>query len=153
MKHFLYFFLLLLVQDATKAQTAEHLALFPWLQGHWKGQMENASIEEKWKKTGPQALEGTGLVMVNNDTVVKEVLRIEKIAGHWCYIASINGKPPVLFSLAEEKENEWVFENKEHDFPQKVVYSRGSNNELIAWIEGVSGGNPSKETYVMHKVP
>jgi hypothetical protein len=38
------------------------------------------------------------------------------------YIAQPQGNPPTEFRLTESLGNRVVFENKAHDFPQRIVY-------------------------------
>jgi hypothetical protein len=44
-----------------------------------------------------------------------------------------------------------VFENKEHDFPQKITYTKISNDSIVAEISGMKDGKQSKESYPMKK--
>jgi hypothetical protein len=37
-----------------------------------------------------------------------------------------------------------VFENPQHDFPQKVGYQRGGPGSLLAWVEGTEKGQTRK---------
>ena len=48
-------------------------------------------------------------------------------------------QPPTAFLLLPGGEGEAVFENKAHDFPQRVIYRR-CGAELCARIEGTTAG-------------
>jgi len=68
-----------------------------------------------------------------------EFLRIEERNGRVIYIASPMGSGATEFTLAEIDVNVVVFENLEHDYPQRVVYRR-DGDRLTARIEGVVAG-------------
>ena len=52
-----------------------------------------------------------------------EFLRIET-AGVPIYVASPDGRRTVVFRLMKSSVHEAVFENAEHDFPQRITYQR-----------------------------
>lgn len=125
---------------------------FEWMCGKWMGEIDGGRFCEEWKKVDGQTFEGRGYFIEENDTVVKELLRIEKIGRHWVYIASINDGRPHLFTLVENSETTWSFENTEHDFPQKITYSAQPDGKLLATVEGASNGNHQQEKYLLEKV-
>ena len=145
-------FVVLLTTSLTTEAQQNDIEQFNWLNGLWQGTSGEGKLEETWQKKSEYLLEGQGYYILNEDTVVREYMRFEKINQYWCFIAVINEKPPILFHLIENGPEKWVFENKEHDFPQRVVYSKTNNGTLLAWIEGISNGKPSKETYELHRV-
>ena len=68
------------------------------------------------------------------------------------FTAYVDGQPPTPFiAIASDSA---VFENKAHDFPQRVMYRRCGEN-LCAGIEGVVAGKPRAEhwTYVRASAP
>jgi len=121
-----------------------------WLIGSWQGEFNNAQISESWSKTDKDLYQGNGFVFNGKDTFVREQLRIQRIANYWTFIPVINSKPPVLFTLIKNENHTLVFENKEHDYPQRVVYSL-ENKKLHAWIEGLKNGKLVKEDYWYNK--
>jgi hypothetical protein len=44
-----------------------------------------------------------------------------------------------------------VFENREHDFPQRVGYERTAGDELLAWIEGARQGRSRRIEFHYHR--
>ena len=103
-------------------------------------------MHESWRTVSAELMMGDNYVINGKDTLSYEQMRIQKISGHWCFIASLNGGPPTLFSMVKNSPI-WVFENKEHDFPQQVVYSQGPNNTLNAWIKGYMDGKEAKVVF------
>jgi hypothetical protein len=122
---------------------------FDWMAGEWSGTFNGASISEVWTKKDGYTFEGKGYVVSGNDTVVRETLLIQKIGKHWVYIAGINERNPVLFTLeSPQGAGEIAFANKEHDFPQRIVYIQKENGEMHAKIEGKVMGKRKREEYI-----
>lgn len=123
-----------------------------WLVGQWKSQSGKNTYYESWKSTNHGTLEGSAsMVNPQGKTIFTEVLRIEKIGSHVVYIAAVKKNHPVLFTLIETSEEnnkpKWVFENKEHDFPQRIIYIQQSMDSLVARVEGVIKGKEEKEEF------
>lgn len=144
--------LLLLFATARCNGQDSGIGQFKWLIGQWKGEIEGAQLYESWSVQDERTMVGAGYVVAGGDTVVHELLRIQKIGEYWTYIPIINGKPPVLFHMIKSESGIWTFENKEHDFPQRVNYTREKDGTLLAWIEGNLKGKEKKEEYRMTPV-
>jgi len=56
------------------------------------------------------------------------------------YIANPSGQAGAAFVLKEIGDQRAVFENLEHDFPQRIIYERISADSLIGSIEGIRNG-------------
>ena len=56
------------------------------------------------------------------------------------YEAHPSGQPSAVFLSASVIESMVVFENPQHDFPQKIGYQRTTPDTLLAWIEGTDKG-------------
>lgn len=109
--------------------------IFSWIEGNWKLNSTSELSFENWTIVNDSTLSGKSILISENDTVA-EILRIERIGKNWVYIATVNQSKPVLFSLIENANNVYEFENKEHDFPQKIVYKLIQDDLLLVWIEG-----------------
>ena len=53
--------------------------------------------------------------------------------------------------IESKTENEFAFENPKHDYPQKIVYKKVSDTNLVATISGKQQGKPSSESFPMTK--
>jgi len=62
-----------------------------------------------------------------------------------------NNNEAVAFYLTTADDDQLVFENPKHDFPNKITYSKISNDSLVAEISGMKDGKESKESYPMKK--
>ena len=111
-----------------------------WLAGSWSGVADGVEMEEYW--TVPRA--GVMLGLHRDSTagrlILFEFLRIEETTEGIVYLASPRGRPGTPFKLAELGEKRVVFENPEHDFPQRIAYWRGEDGSLRARIEGLQDG-------------
>ncbi|HAH52596.1 MAG TPA: hypothetical protein DCL80_15590 [Balneola sp.] len=67
-----------------------------------------------------------------------EYLRIMRTREGIVYVASPGGKLGTTFTMIENIDQKVVFENLDHDFPQRIIYSR-SGDTLTARIEDESG--------------
>ena len=80
-----------------------------------------------------------------------EYLRIESTEDGIVYFASPLGKNETRFPMTELSEREVVFENPEHDFPQRIIYQL-EGTELRARLEGVVNGQPRSEQWRRRRV-
>lgn len=143
MKKWCYLLLIFVVQLST-AQNA--LPIF--LEGTWK--MENAEIYEHWDQLNNQTLKGFSYAVNNENVQVTEYLEITQNKKRVSYAATVlnqnNGKT-IIFTQTAHKEA-FVFENKKHDFPQKIVYQKLNDQEVL--VE-VSTNNSKKYSYKLIK--
>lgn len=69
-----------------------------------------------------------------------EQMRIETTqTPHTLIVSASNGDPVSFKHVATDNINEYMFENADHDFPQKIVYL-SSDNRLDAYIDYIAGG-------------
>lgn len=59
---------------------------------------------------------------------------------------------PVPFTAIRQSDDEVVFENAAHDFPQRVIYRRTGVNGLLGRIEGVEKGKARAVDFPMKRV-
>ncbi len=119
------------------------LSELAWMSGSWMGSYKGVETEEYW-----QAPKGASMLGIHRDiakerTVAFEYFRIEATAEGITFWASPEGRPATPFRLKELKGKHVVFENPEHDFPQRIIYWLGKEGSLHAKIEGTEGGKSS----------
>jgi hypothetical protein len=105
-----------------------------WVAGHWTTERNGRTIEEHWMKPSGGTMIGMGRTSTGDKTVEFEFLRIVREGDDIFYVAQPNGSPPSKFKLVKATENEVVFENPEHDFPQRILYRR-TGEALFARVE------------------
>lgn len=116
------------------------------LTGLWKMDGKRGALYEEWKVSGDNQLKGRSYKINNNDTMVLENVIISLQGDAIFYTPVVrdqNNQQPVPFKLISYNNNRYVFENKEHDYPQRVIYELVSSNELRARIEGSNKGKES----------
>jgi Domain of unknown function (DUF6265) len=81
-----------------------------------------------------------------------EFLRIETTpTGGLVYLASPAGAPVTPFGMIDLSDRRVVFENKAHDFPQRILYWLDDAGALHARIEGTQGSKDLHEDWVWTK--
>ncbi len=115
------------------AQQVEQLA---FMSGHWVQKKNGEEVQENWLGPRGDAMVAVNLTSRESGKTSFEFLRIGKKDGKIIYLASPGGKPATEFPLKELKENSVVFENPEHAFPTRIIYTRLDASTLLARIEG-----------------
>jgi len=111
-----------------------------WLAGCWRRDVEKGTAEEQWNSPRGGIMLGLGRTVVAGRAVGWELLRIEEREGRLVYTAIPSGQQETSFVETQRDGDGIVFENLEHDFPQRVAYTRRSDGSLLAWIEGTDRG-------------
>ncbi|CAN5465863.1 DUF6265 family protein [soil metagenome] len=118
--------------------TADQLS---WMSGYWLSCDGGREVSETWSDARGGLLIGSALTMQGGRLTSFESSRISALdssGGDVAYFAGVDGAPPVAFAAKEAAETRVVFENAEHDFPQRVIYER-EGDVLKARIEGHMG--------------
>jgi len=132
------------------AQGHPEMAKLAWISGCWKAD-GNVQTEEHWTNIAAQSMLGMGRTIANGKTVFHEFLQIRDRADGIVYIAQPNGGTAVEFKLVKINDNEAVFENPQHDFPQRITYQRAIDGSLVAAIEGQEKGKPKRVEFAMKR--
>ena len=136
----------------TAASAGADPARLAWLEGHWTGERDGVAMEEHWTSPSGGALVGMHKDVKGKRMVSFEFLRIESTpADGLVYLASPAGAPVTPFPMIALSDRRVVFENKDHDFPQRVLYWLDEGGALHARIEGVQGGKDLHEEWVWTK--
>lgn len=119
-----------------------------WLEGRWEGVTDGISMEEQWTSVRGGALLGLHRDVKDGRMLSFEFLRIQATAEGTFYYGSPRSKPPVPFKLKELGERRAVFENLQHDFPQRILYWLDAAGAMHARIEGPQAGKTVSEEWV-----
>ncbi|SKB27452.1 DUF6265 family protein [Daejeonella lutea] len=126
-----------------------------WLIGTWENKTSRGSMYESWKKVSNSELAGKSYMIRERDTVVFENIQLVRKSNLLIYIPTVNGQnnnQPVSFPMISNSDNKVVFENKNHDFPQLISYTRISKDSLIAEISGISKGVVKRQAFPMKRI-
>lgn len=131
-------------------------ATLGWLDGCWAGTVNQRDFREQWSPLRGGMLLGVGSTVYQGKTQSYEYLRIEPRADGVYYVALPSGQRETGFKLVsiatEDKDTIFTFANPDNDFPQRIVYRRGSEGWLYATIEGKLKGEDRKVIYPMRRV-
>ena len=131
--------LLALAGSTGARDEAPALEELSWLAGHWVRDEGGSRSEEIWLPPSGNTMLGMNQTITGDLTIAFEYVRIVRLGEAIDYVAQPGGKSPVAFRLVQWGENRAVFENPEHDFPQRISYVR-TEDRLDARISGPSGG-------------
>ena len=96
---------------------------------------------------------GTSHTVAKEKTVEYEFMVLRADAnGDVFYVARPSGQPEALFKLVRGTEREAVFENREHDFPQRILYQLKDDGTLLAAIEGAKNGKSRRVEFPYRRV-
>lgn len=132
----------------TLASDDPALADVAFMAGHWATGASRSGdrVEEHWTTATAGAMFGVSRTIRGGETVFFEYVRIERTPEGAFYIASPGGKGETRFRLIESGGGRAVFENPEHDFPQRIIYERFADG-LHARVEGTQRGQQRQEEW------
>ncbi|MGB4774266.1 MAG: DUF6265 family protein [Daejeonella sp.] len=123
-----------------------------WLIGNWKNSTVNGQLYEIWTKRNDTLYSGHSFMITKGDTAFSERITLQLKEGNLFYIPIVsdqNKGKAVSFKLISDTKGEFVFENKEHDFPQRIIYKNPVPDSLFARIEGNVDGKFKKDEFPM----
>lgn len=137
---------MLLVTTVLAAEDAS-IDQLSWMEGLWVGGGGDApEAEELWTAPKGGLMLGLHRDVGPGDRVFFEFLRIAETPDGLVYFASPKGREATAFTVVETAPRRVVFENPDHDFPQRIGYRLDGENTLVGWIEGeIDGENAGSE--------
>ncbi|MDB5472069.1 MAG: hypothetical protein JWR84_3629 [Caulobacter sp.] len=136
----------------TPAFAADRLSDIAWMQGNWRvTQDDGAVVYETWLPAEGGIMPGVGRTVKDAKAQV-EFMRIDERDGRIAFTAVLTGQAPTTFVAKSRTADEVVFENLEHDFPQRVIYRR-CDADLCAAIEGTINGKPERMAWRYARQP
>jgi hypothetical protein len=137
----------------TKAYT--QLKKAGWLLGKWGNNANGVAMTENWVQVNDSVFSGESYVVVNKDTVFAETVKLDEASGKMAYTVSVPGQNkelPVRFEMTSIDDKQMVFENPAHDYPNRITYSKITNDSLVAEISGVQKGKPASQQFAMSRL-
>lgn len=118
-----------------------------WLEGVWVSEQGDKWTEERWSPARGGTMLGTALSGRGGRATGYEFMRIVSDPdGGLTFWGSPGGKTPVPFRLVSSSATGAVFENRTHDFPQRIAYRR-SGDTLVATISAADGSKAESWAY------
>ena len=127
------------------------IASVAWLQGCWQMTSGDRIVEEHWMAPRAGVMLNVGRTVRGDKLVEYEWVMLSERDGALAYEAHPSGQPSAVFTAQSASGTEVVFENPQHDFPQRVGYRRDGET-MIAWVEGTVGGKSRRVEFPYRRV-
>jgi len=143
MKYRIFLFSLFLTLAACGPETKSRRAFekLKQLEGKWISN-NNIIFYESWKLIDDSTLSGSGYSLQDSDTVFSEVLILTLRDNKITYLArdpAQNRGQAIPFTLKTKHRNKFVFENLEHDYPNRIIYELEADSLLNIRLETAKG--------------
>jgi uncharacterized protein DUF6265 len=138
---------------ALQTSTSQPLGIddVAWLTGCWEYSSGSRTVEEHWLAARAHSMVNVGRTVQADKLVEYEMVLVREQEGRLAYEAHPSGQPSAVFMSSTVGNREVVFENLQHDFPQRVGYKR-NGDALLAWIEGTRNGQTRRIEFPYRKV-
>jgi hypothetical protein len=126
-----------------------------WVLGEWRNHTPKGVLSEVWWVKDDSTYAGRSSFVVGKDTVSSETVELGVRGGKLLYIPKVknqNDGQPVTFTEKTVTATEMVFENPEHDFPQRITYAHPVEDSLVAVISGMKGDVEKSLKFPMQRV-
>ena len=115
-----------------------------WLQGCWTTEgtsdaQRGQAVDEQWMAPRGGAMLGMSRTVRDGRLLEFESIVLREQDGRLVYHAHPSGQPGAVFLSTGVTASSALFENPQHDFPQKIGYRR-DGDRLDAWVEGMRNG-------------
>jgi hypothetical protein len=138
----------LVARAAEPATIPTRVADLSWLVGLWKLERNGRVVTERWDAPAGNMMLGTSQTVAKEKTVEYEFLLLrEDPNGDIFYVAKPARQKEAAFKLVRATARQLVFENPEHDFPQRISYTLQPDGTLLAAIEGTKDGKTRRVEY------
>lgn len=123
-----------------------------WLAGCWEMSSNGRTVEEHWMAPRGKNMLNAGRTMKGDTLVEFEQVVLREEGDRLAYEAHPSGQASAVFLSKSVGDGSVVFENLEHDFPQRVGYDRKAET-LVGWIEGTRDGKTRRIEFPYKRVP
>jgi uncharacterized protein DUF6265 len=111
-----------------------------WMQGCWEMVTPERMVEEHWMAPRGGSMLGLGRTTRGAKLVEHEFIVLSEKGDRLAYEAHPSGQAPAVFLSKTIGESSVIFENLQHDFPQRIGYQKRGPDGFLAWIEGPRNG-------------
>lgn len=118
-----------------------------WMAGSWASDSAGVRIEEHWTAPLGGLMVGMHRDVIGRRATGFEFMRIRGDSIGLVLLAQPGGRPPHPFRVKELTARSVVFEDPEHDFPQRVMYWLDDRGALHARAEGMMNGRLEGENW------
>ncbi len=114
---------------------------FIWLSGYWEARKGEFVVTEQWMLPEGDSMFAVNRTIKSGRTITYEYMRLQYTGkdDSPCLFILPADQSEVEFRLVDYSENQAVFENPGHDFPQRVTYRLESDGKLFCCAETIDG--------------
>ena len=141
------------VASDAAAQGAQRISSVTWLTGCLELRRGNRVIEEQRMAERAGTMVGMGRSIGARGMDDYELTVIQQDSSRLLYVAHPRRQPTATFVARVATPDSVVFENPQHDFPQRVGYRRIGRDSVLAWIEGTQMGKAQRFEFPYRRVP
>jgi hypothetical protein len=144
--------------DAPPVMGADPLAQFAWLEGCWRGSVNQHDFREHWLPPRGGLMIGASHTVTGGKTLDYEYLRIEpRVDGvYYVDLAMGPGRKETAYKLVERAmdldDEVFTFAGAGPEFPQKILYRHNAGGWLYATVAGQLNGADKQVIYPMRHV-
>lgn len=134
-------------ETETAENKSEKIDQLQWLLGTWTSESGDEFSQETWSQEDNTTFSAFSFSQVQDETVFAETMVLQQKGENLLLtVATANQKDekPVTFNLVSMENGQFTFENKKHDFPQRIIYTNPVKDSLHAWIEGSVNGEAKR---------
>lgn len=124
-------------QGVVRAEPASPVERLVWMSGCWESVRGDLVVEEHWMEPRGGLMLGMSRTLRAGRAIAHEHLRISEQDRDLVLVAQPSGQAVTEFRAVAIQDSVAAFENRQHDFPQRVTYRPGPDS-LWARIEGVT---------------
>ena len=117
-----------------------HIDDLAWLEGNWVSESDGTVSEHLWLSPRGQVILGLQRDTRDGETRHIEFVEIREGPDGIVFHVYPVGQKPTDFFLVWADERRMLFENPDHDFPQRILYWVENGHTLVARIEGRVNG-------------
>lgn len=123
-----------------------------WLSGCWEARSPGGTVEEQWMAPRGRSMVSMSRTVRGDSVVEYEQVVLREQGDRLAYEAHPSGQVGGVFLSVSLSDSTAVFEDAQHDFPQRVGYHRRGADSLLAWVEGTVGGRSHRVEFPYARV-
>ena len=131
-------------RDIRPQPAQSRIETLAWLSGCWERRGQRGVTEEQWARPAGGTMIGFSRsvrrVAERDSTTEYEFLRVFARDGKLVYAALPSGQRYSEFTETSATDSAIVFENPQHDFPQRIRYTRRGADSIVARVDGTIQG-------------
>jgi uncharacterized protein DUF6265 len=147
-------------QTPAAAPAEDPLEPLAWLDGCWRGAVNQREFREQWMPLRGGLLLGVSHTVMGGKSQGYEYLRIESRPDGIYYVALPSGDKEDAFKYTgkaidtsgDRNDELFTFENPALEFPRRIVYRRATGGWLYAQVEGKVNGADRQVIYPMRRI-